>query len=980
MGLADYHRMRRFDRTPEPRGEVVRAAPHGARSFVIQLHHASVRHYDFRLEVDGVLRSWSVPKGPSLRPGEKRLAVEVEDHPLDYGDFSGIIPEGQYGAGHVAIFDHGTWTPDGDPADGIERGKLEFELHGERLHGRWTLVRTRRDARKPHWLLIKRTDEHAGDLEADDLLAGIPEPPRDDVGASVARGRRIRAAHSKRSAGRDDAEVEDARGRDAAATSRARGPRASDDADPDAPARARKADTRGRAASDAPAKTARGAARRARDASSPDRRDALREAARALSNGRRIAAPDFEEPMLTIAADRAPAGDDWLHEWKWDGYRVIALIDGAPRLYSRNGLDWTARVPEITRALASLGVGCELDGELIAVDANGVSTFNGLQQALKDGDTSQLRYCVFDLMSLDGFDLRDAPLVERKALLQQLLDGADARLFYSTHVQGQGPALFAEASRRGMEGIISKRADSAYASGRSKDWLKVKAVETRDFIVVGYSDPKGSRQGLGALLLAQRSGGALTFAGRVGSGLGGQLLRDLPRRLEKLAVDTPPVDLPGHLPRSYGRVQWVRPELVVEVIFRGWSKEGLLRQATFHRLRTDKPADEDTTGDRPGRDPRAPAAKAMERAQDGATSPGPRPNGAASKHASTSSASSKNTAPKRTASKSASLKSTSSNSTPAKSGRAPRTASKPGAKAATPTASARARNVDADNGRLPTLSSPERVVYPDAGYTKRQVWDYHLAAAERLLPELRGRLLSIVRCPDGIDGPRFFQKHAGRGFGDAVHRHAITEADGKRAEYFYIDDLAGLMQLVQMNAIEFHPWGSTIDDLERPDRIVFDLDPDEGIGWTQVKAAAVEVRDRLAEIGLDSYPKLTGGKGVHVVVPLAPEADWERVRAFCEAFASVMAAQAPQRYVATMSKARREGRIFIDWLRNGRGATAIASWSLRARAGAPAAVPLTWESLKRVRRAARWTLADALGQPLPDAIDAIARKRQTLPV
>jgi bifunctional non-homologous end joining protein LigD len=949
VALTEYHRKRRFDRTPEPRGEAVQPAPHGERSFVIQLHHASVRHYDFRLEVDGVLRSWSVPKGPSLRPGEKRLAVEVEDHPLDYAGFTGVIPEHQYGAGHVAIFDHGTWTPDGDPADAIERGKLEFELHGERLHGRWMLIRTRRDASKPQWLLIKRTDEHAGDVEADDLLEGIPEPPSDEVGASVGRGRRIRAQHAASEPDDNPQASSPSHTRAAASTS------ASDRASASKSASKGVAKSASKRASKTASKTAPAASSR-RAASKPAaarRKDAdpaleaLREQARVLSNGRRVQALEFEEPMLTIAADDAPAGEAWLHEWKWDGYRVVALIDDAPQLYSRNGLDWTGRVPEITRALASLGVGCELDGELIAVDARGVSTFNGLQQALKDGDTSQLRYCVFDLMSLDGFDLRDTPLIERKALLQQLIDGADARLFYSTHVQGQGPALFAEASRRGMEGIISKRADSAYVSGRSKHWLKVKAVETRDFIVVGYSDPKGSRQGLGALMLAQRSGGELTFAGRVGSGLGAQLLRDLPRRLEKLAVDAPPVDLPGHLPRSYGRVQWVRPELVVEVIFRGWSKEGLLRQATFHRLRTDKPADEDTTGDRPERDLRAPAVKAMEREREDASDAG----------------TAKSRAKPASEPESAS-----------------RGASKSGANASKPNASTRARAVDANDQHLPTLSSPGRVVYPDAGYTKQQVWDYHLAAAERLLPELRGRLLSIVRCPDGIGGQRFFQKHAGRGFGDAVHRHAITEADGERAEYFYIDDLAGLMQLVQMNTLEFHPWGSTVDDLERPDRIVFDLDPDEGIAWTQVKAAAVDVRERLAEVGLDSYPKLTGGKGVHVVVPLAPDADWDRIRAFCDAFASAMAAQAPDRFVATMSKAKREGRIFIDWLRNGRGATSIASWSLRARPDAPAAVPLTWDALKGVRRAARWTLADALAQPVPDEIDAIVRKRQALPV
>jgi bifunctional non-homologous end joining protein LigD len=913
VALVEYHRKRHFNRTPEPRGHLVDPSEEGERSFVIQLHHASVRHYDFRLEVDGVLRSWSVPKGPSLRPGEKRLAVEVEDHPLDYADFSGLIPEGEYGAGHVAVFDHGTWKPDGDPADAIQRGRLEFELFGERLHGRWNLIRTRRESGKPQWLLIKRTDEYADDLEADDLLEGIPVPPDDAPGASVEKGRNIRSG--RLSARRPDA---------------SKAAQAADQGQSAKPRKAERAPASRRSPSKSPVKAAGTASGDAHD---------LRAAAREVSNGRRIDTSGFVEPMLTIAADTAPAGDDWVHEWKWDGYRLVAFTGAAPQLFSRNGLDWSARVPELMHALTALtalGIEAELDGELIAVDANGYSSFNGLQQALKDGDTAQLRYCVFDLMSLDGYDLRRAPLLERKALLKQLLDGADPRLFYSTHVQGQGPELFDAARAQGMEGIISKRADSAYVSGRSKHWLKVKAVETRDFIVVGYSDPKGSRQGLGALLLAQRVQGRLVYAGRVGSGLGAAMLRDLPRRLKKLATGTPPVTLPAHLPRPAGKVKWVEPALVVEVIFRGWSKEGLLRQATFHRLREDKPASEDTSGDRPGEmSPTAATAK-------------PRPVRNADESGMST------PAPRATARRQRSTRTGSSSRT-------------------------EVEHAAAD-ASLPTLTSPTRVVYPDAGYTKRDVFDYYLSVADRLLPEISGRLLSIVRCPEGIDGQRFFQKHAGRGFGDAVRREKIVESDGDEATYFYIDDLAGLMQLVQMNALEFHPWGSTVDDLERPDRIVFDLDPDPGIAWSQVKGAARDVRARLTEIGLESYPKLTGGKGVHVVVPLAPQAEWEAVRAFCEAFAVAMARQQPQRFIATMSKAERKGRIFIDWLRNGRGATAIASWSLRARPGAPAAVPLTWEALARVREAGRYTSADAASREVPALIDELVARGQTLPV
>ena len=869
MALQEYQRKRRFAATPEPRGTPGRARGK-QRVFVVQLHHARARHYDFRLEVDGVLRSWAIPKGPSFRPGEKRLAVEVEDHPLSYGRFEGTIPEGNYGAGHVAIFDEGTWVPDGDPADAIRRGKLEFELHGTRLKGRWNLVRTGKPAAKAQWLLLKRTDEHAGDLEADDLLSGIPGPPEDAPGASTAKGRRILA---------------DRKAPPPAAAARSRGA-------PKTSAATARTPTRRRGTRVAPA--------------------LLRAAARALAGSRKARAGEFIAPMLTTAAKAAPVGDAWLHEWKWDGYRIVAQGGPAPLLWSRNGLPWNARVPELAQALSELGVIAMLDGELIAVDARGYSDFNALQHALKSGDTAQLRYAVFDLLALDGFDLTQAPLTERKAVLEQLLRGADPRLFYSDHVSGHGADVFDAARAQGMEGIISKRADSTYDSGRSAQWLKIKAVDTREFVVVGYTQPKGSRPGIGALLLAQVKDGELVYAGRVGSGLSDAMLRDLPRRLEALEASTPTVPLPPHTPLPPGRVHWVRPGMVVEVIFRGWGKEGLLRQASFHRLRDDKPVSAELEQPEPAaRTPRA-VASTPKRAAKTATKVRPSPR-----------------------------------STP---------------------------------GALPAPSSPGRVVYPDAGFTKQDVYDYYLAAADQVLDEIGGRLLSIVRCPEGIGGPHFFQKHAGPGFGESVRRHVIRENDGDQATYFSVDDVAGLMNLVQMNAIELHPWGSRVDALERPDRLVFDLDPDTAIGWSDVKAAARDVRARLAEVGLDSYPRLSGGKGAHVVVPIAPQADWTQVRRFCEAFADAMAQGDPQRYVATMSKAKRQGRIFIDWLRNGRGATAIASWSLRARPGAPAAVPLAWEEFARVRRPDRFTLKDAARRHLPDFIETMVAKAPPLPL
>lgn len=841
MALQEYNRKRKFTATPEPRGATAGARKRKQLSFVVQLHHARARHYDFRLEVDGVLRSWAVPKGPSFRPGEKRLAVEVEDHPLSYGSFQGTIPEGNYGAGHVAIFDEGSWEPVGDPATAIQQGKLEFVMHGERLKGGWKLVRTAKPAGKPQWLLFKRSDEYAADIEADDLLEDLPPPPADAPGASTSKGRRIAASKSSRAATKSDG------------------------------------------ASEKPASKAKPAAASRSAASSGKSKtevESLRAAALALAGKRKARNGEFIPPMLTTAAKSAPVGEHWLHEWKWDGYRIVAQSGGNTLLWSRNGLPWNERVPEIAKALTDLRMTAMLDGELIAVDERGYSDFNALQHALKSGKTAQLRYVVFDLLSLDGIDLTHVPLIERKQLLEQLLQGADPRLFFSAHVNGHGPDVFEAARTQGMEGIISKRAESKYASGRSDQWLKIKAVETREFFVVGYTQPKGSRKGIGALLLAQKKGSQWVYAGRVGSGLSDAMLAELPRLLERIERATPTVPLPAHTPLPPGKVHWVKPEMVVEVIFRGWGKEGLLRQASFHRLRSDKPA----------------------------------------------SASLEQPAP------------------------------------------------------IPALSSPGRIVYPDAGYTKQAVFDYYLAAADQILGDISGRLLSIVRCPDGIGGQHFFQKHAGPGFGESVRRHKIRENGGGEATYFYVDDVAGLMNLVQMNALELHPWGSHVDTLEQPDRMVFDLDPDTSIAWNDIKAAARDVRARLQEVGLESYPRLSGGKGMHVVVPLKPKADWAEVRDFCEAFAGVMAQQNPDRYVATMSKAKRQGRIFIDWLRNGRGATAIGSWSLRARPGAPVAMPLTWEEFARIRRPDRFTLKDAAERALPGVVAELIARAPSLPM
>ncbi|HZH44832.1 MAG TPA: DNA ligase D [Lysobacter sp.] len=797
MSLREYTRKRSFRETPEPAPDVLLKG-HGTRPiFVVQLHHARRRHYDFRLEIDGALKSWAVPKGPSYRAGEKRLAVEVEDHPLSYATFEGDIPEGHYGAGHVDIFDHGVWSSEGDPLEAVARGKLDFTLHGRKLQGAWKLVRTAKvEGGKPQWLLIKRDDEYVRDLEADDLLDAPDAPP---------------------------------------------------------PARARRANGNG-TAKPRPASATRSSTR-------APRIDWAKRAA-ALPGARPARSIEPIKPQLASLRETPPVGDGWLHELKWDGYRMLAdVAEGRARLRSRNDLDWTNEHPDIAVALERLGVrDAVFDGELIALDARGRDDFAALQRTLEGSANASLRYVLFDLMRLEGIDLTGVPLVERKQLLQALLERApDPLLAYSQHIVGHGADVFAASAKQGMEGIISKAVDSRYSPGRTTSWVKVKHAQTDEFVVVGYTAPKRSRQGFGALLLATREHGQLRYVGRVGTGYDDVTLRQLAQRMAPLKRAKPTVALPAHIAQLPRDVTWIEPKLVAEIEFRGWGKEGLVRQGSFQRLREDKTV-EDVMPQTPG----------------------------------------------------------------------------------------------------PVISSPDKLIYPESKITKQQVADYYRAIAHLLLPEVARRPLSMIRCPDGIKGPCFFQKHHAETLGANVRSVAIKEKEGDRENYVYIDSADGLLDLVQMNVLELHPWGSRIDDVERPDRLVFDLDPGEGVDWKAVSTAARDVRDRLADIGLKSFLRTSGGKGLHVVVPIAPEQTWPKVKAFCEAFADAMATQAPQRYVATASKAKRKGVIFIDWLRNGRGATSVASWSLRARANAPVAVPIRWDELGRVKSGAEYDMARAL--------------------
>lgn len=776
MGLDRYRDKRDLDQTPEPDGRG--PVPHkGSRPiFVVQLHHARARHYDFRLEADGVLKSWAVPKGPSLRAGEKRLAVEVEDHPLDYATFEGTIPKGHYGAGDVAVFDHGVWSAQGEPLAALASGKLEFELHGQKLKGAWKLIRTNTKARTPQWLLLKVNDQYSADIEADDLLEQMP--------AAAARshgGHRIGNVDWHRRA----LAVQDS--------------------------------------SDRPLKK-------------------------------------IPEAQLATLRAEPPSGDGWLHELKWDGYRMFAqLRDGRVLLRSRNGRDWSDDYPSISAALAALGADDAIfDGELIALDAQGHSDFHALQQTIAGTASAPLRYVIFDLLQLDGVDLTSSRLLDRKTLLQALLAGqpGDSALVYSEHTLDHADEFWRMTGEQGMEGIVSKRVDAAYRSGRGTEWIKVKNIHSDEFVVVGATAPQGSREGFGALLLATHKNGQLEYVGRVGSGFDDASLHDISERLVPLQRSDAAVEVPIASRRPVAQIKWYQPALVVEVAFRGRSRDGMLRQASFMRLREEK-------------------------------------------------------------------------------------------------------NVaDIGEASTPSITSPQRCVYPDAGLTKQDVADYYAEIASLLLPEVARRPLSLLRCPGGIASDCFFQRHHAGQLGESVHATTIAGSDS--GEYLYIEDNSGLLELAQMNVLELHPWGARIDDVERPDRLVLDLDPHEDVPWKDVIAAARQIRELLREVRLESFVRLTGGKGLHVVIPIRLDKSWAEAKGFCEAFAKALAAHAPGHYVATAAKAERKGRIYIDWLRNSRGATSIANWSLRARAGAPVAVPMRWSELARTESGADYPMARAL--------------------
>lgn len=834
-----YRSKRDFSRTREPKGEASRRrkAVQADGAFVIQKHAARRLHYDLRLEHDGVLWSWAVTKGPSLDPAEKRLAVHVEDHPLEYGSFEGTIPEGEYGAGAVIVWDEGKWLPEGDPARGMAKGHLAFALKGHKLAGRWHLVRLRprRGEKRDNWLLIKVDDDFARDDE--DILEIAPD--------SVKSGRSVEEI------GEDGAaEVWSTK---------------------DRPAPARKTRTA----------TSKAAAARGDDP-----------------------LPRFVEPCLATLQDKPPAGERWLHEVKFDGYRLQARLSrGKIALLTRTGLDWTERFGKhIADALAALP--CEaalIDGEVVALGETGISSFSALQQALSEGKVGKLVFFAFDLLHLDGEDLQAEPLLARKERLEGLFGGlgADSPLRYSEHFLEPGQTMLRHACRMGLEGVVSKRADAPYRSGRGRDWIKSKCSQRQEFVIAGYVPSRATRNALGSLVLGYHEDGELKPAGRVGTGFTRRSAADLKKRLDAIAAGRSPFQ--GAAGRERG-VVWVRPELVAEISFGSWTASRTLRHSVFLGLREDKPADE-VVEEKPV------AAKA----------------GAAE------------TTARRSADK---------------------------------TAGKRAVEVET----AIKLSNPDKPLWPDIGFTKRDLLAYYAGVWERMAPFVVGRPLALVRAPDGVGGQVFFQKHAGPGLHQAVAR--MKDEDGE--ELLFIRDFDGLAALVQLGVVEIHLWGAEVDAVETPDQVVFDLDPDKGVPLERVRAAALTVRDRLAELGFDSFLKTSGGKGFHVVMPLVPKAGWDEVKGFARDFAQALAQAEPKLYTATLSKKARKGRIFIDYLRNGRGATAIAPFSTRGRPGAAVAMPVAWDALDTLEPDAFKAPEVMAKGPPDDAWDGFFRPKRPL--
>lgn len=783
--LATYRAKRDFALTAEPSGGSRSAKGNG---FVVQKHAASRLHYDFRLELDGVLVSWAVTRGPSINPDDKRLAVRTEDHPLDYARFEGTIPKGEYGGGTVMLWDNGTWEsiPGKYPRETLPEGHLHFILHGRRMRGEWILFRLKPRGKEKgeNWILRKVSDAHAG---GSDDLVGVHL-------TSIDSGRTM----DEIAAGKAGAKVKSPK------------------------------------------------------ASAPKIKSTRRKACS-------VKPPPFQSVQLATLVDHVPPGDRWLHELKYDGYRTLLAVGGSEgRAYTRSGLDWSDRFADLIVDAVALDVSSALiDGEAVVILPDGRTSFQALQAALKS-EPSAIDYFAFDLLELNGQDLTQRPLVERKAMLAELIGDGRGHLRYSDHIVGRGEQLFDSFCGAGLEGVISKRADAKYSGSRSGTWVKTKCIRRQEFVVVGWT-PSDKQRGFRSLLLGVNEKGKLRFAGKVGTGFTGDEIERLMDLMAPIEQKAPTVEAPRAAVRG---AHWIKPKLVAEVAYMEFTNEGVLRHSSYLGLREDKKPEAIVL------ETEAPVAKVT-------------------------------AAPATSAIK---------------------------------------------------ISNRDRVIFPEGKLTKGQLADYYEAVAEIMLPWSGSRPVSLVRCPQGRDKKCFFQKHDAGSFGDDVKHVAIPEKDGQEEPYLFVDTPAGLVTCVQMGTIEFHGWGARIEDVEKADRLVFDLDPDEGLAFEDVVSAAFHLQDVLGQMGLATFPMVTGGKGVHVIAPLTPTAEWPQVKDFAHRFAMALAQADPDRFTAALAKAKRTGKIFIDYLRNQRGATAVMPYSARSRPFAPIAVPLTWGGIARSRQ------------------------------
>ena len=817
--IATYNEKRDFAKTGEPKGRKRKGT---GDSFVVQKHDASRLHWDFRLELDGVLKSWAIPRGPSLCPKDNRLAVRTEDHPLDYGTFEGTISKGEYGGGTVMLWDQGRWIPhpDKDPRKTIEEGHLHFTLEGERMKGEWVMFRLKG---KPgehgeNWMLKKVTDDHASDNGEALVEEGL---------TSVTTGRSMAEIAAKA-----DLWESNKGGKKGAARKKAVAPQ-----------------------------------------------------------------PPFRAPQLATLVDAVPAGSDWLFEYKYDGYRLLLATGGAAATaWTRNGNDWSDKFRGIVKAADELPAGCLIDGEAVALGANGKPDFGLLQATLKGGGAN-LAYYAFDLIVDRGEDISKLGNLERKERLASLLKGVGGPIAYGDHILAKGEALFEAICKEGGEGIIAKKASAPYRGARVKNWLKVKCTNRQEYVIVGWQE-SDKRLGFRALYLAARDGKTLTYAGKVGTGFDVKLLESLSDTMAPLEVQEPSVEVPRAVMRGS---HWIEPRLVAEIAFTQFTRQGTLRHPSFIALREDKRADQ----------------VVREVAEEVAH---------------------------------------------------------PAKKQKSELATFASLGV--------RITNSERIIFPGDEISKGQLADYYAAIAAPIMIDIANRPLTLIRCPQGRSKKCFFQKHDTGSMGEFVHHVPVTEKDGSTEDYLYVDRVEGLLGCVQMKTIEFHGWGSRIDPLEKPDRMVFDLDPDEGLDFGAVRDGAERLRASLADLGLETFPLLSGGKGIHVVAPLDQSAEWPAVKSFAERFSRAIAEQFPKEFTANIRKNQRTGRIFIDWLRNQRGATAVLPYSARAREGAPVAAPIDWSEVAGTNGGNRFTIRDIdelLERAASPLLAGWGRARQSLP-